>query len=195
MVFPTNFVNRLPQLPGTQAPRLSSSILAGLNTGVRDPRAMIDTVRNSDRGIFDPSYIAVLDPDYDFATRGNATRRRLITFDPAREGFRRSVNSALGGGESSPVLITALGIATGAVMAPAGIAFSIFSTAIEMQRVNQPVRVRQGDAIDKIEVIGKRDNKVFHWETYVLVDPFRVRANYTPMQWVIHGHLSEVSID
>jgi len=35
------------------------------------------------------------------------------------------------------------------------------------------VRARHGDAVDKIELLGKRGNTVYHWQTFVLVDPFR----------------------
>lgn len=187
-------LQQLPRLPTTSAPSLSSSVIAGLNTGVRDPQALVEPSVNPDRGLLEPRYITVLDPDHNLSRDGNAVRRRVMTFSAANDGFRLSLNTALSGGESSPVLTTALGIGAGLVSGGAGIAFSILACAIDLQRNNQPVRARQGDVIDKAEVLGQRDDRVFHWETYLLVDPLRAAGpRHGPSQWVIHGVLREVS--
>jgi len=183
----------LPQLPATSAPQLPASILAGLNAGSGDPQTLVDPRRNPDRGLLAPRYITVLDPDHNLSRAGNAVRRRLLTFGAANDAFRQSLNTQLGGGESSPVLTTALGIGLGLASGGAGIAFSVLATSIDLQRTNQPVRARRGDVIDKTEVLGQRNGKVYHWETYILVDPLRTQPQYQPGQWVIHGQLREVS--
>lgn len=182
-------LRNLPHLPAMSAPTLPTSFHVGLNTGL----SLVDPMRNPTPGIFEPMFIKVLDPDFNISREGNGCRRRVKAFTRANDSSRASLNNQLAGGEGSPILITALGIGAGLVSGGAGIMFSIMSTAIEMQRVNQPVRARSGDVVDMIEVLGQRDNKVYHWLTFVLADPFRTQAKQSPSEWVIHGAMSEVS--
>lgn len=185
----------LPRLPNYETPRLPSPIQARLFTAVRDGNAMIDPAFNRNGGFMSSRFIKVLDPDHDIRQSGNAARRRLWLFGDDNESTRLALNRELAGGESSPVLVTGLGLVAGAVMPAAGVMFSIAATGIEMQRTNQPVRARKGDAVDRVEVLGKRGSSIFHWGAFVLVDPLRLSEGIQPHQWVIHGERHEVVVN
>ena len=94
----------------------------------------------------------------------------------------------------APLLTTALGLGLGFVSGGAGLVWTGLTTTLSLAKDPQPVRVRNGDEIHQIEVVGKNGNDIEHMELLILVDPFRVKANRSVKQWIIHDQRREVTI-
>ncbi len=125
----------------------------------------------------------------------NVARRKLLTFGEPNQAFRKSVNKDLSGGESYPILTTILGLGAGFVSAGAGCLWTGFTTTLSLARDSQPVRVRDGDEVHQLEIVGVRGNTFEYLEWIILVGPFRVKANRHIKQWIIHDERHEVRID
>jgi hypothetical protein len=194
-------LNKLPKLPGKVDRRLMSSTIAGLKaeragggfsmTG--DPRQLVD-VKSSNHWFWGRQYHQVPDRDVDLL-KTNVARRKLLTFSEKNQEFRRSVNKDLSGGESYPILTTILGLGAGFVSAGAGFLWTGFTTALSLARDTQPVRVRDGDDVHQVEIVGVRNGGLEYLEWIILVDPFRVKANRHIKQWIIHDERHEVRMD
>jgi hypothetical protein len=194
-------MSRLPRLPDRVERRLSDSTIAGLKalragggfalTG--DPHQLSEPMKRY-HWFKGPHWVQGPDPDIDLMTT-NSARRKLIVFGERNENFRRSVNVDLSGGESYPLLTTALGVGVGFISGGAGLAWTGLTTAISLSRDNQPVRVRNGDEVHQVEIVGVSGGKIMHLEWLILIDPFRVRANREIKQWIIHDQRNEIHLD
>ena len=192
---------KLPKLPGKVNRRLMSSTIAGLKaeragggfamTG--DPHQLVD-VRSGRHWFWGRQYHQIPDRDVDLQ-KTNVARRKLLTFGAQNQEFRKSVNKDLSGGETYPILTTILGLGVGFVSAGAGYLWTGFTATLLLASDSQPVRVRDGDEVHQLEIVGVRNGKFEYLEWIILVDPFRVKANCHIKQWIIHDERQEVRID
>lgn len=193
-----NFFRRgLPALPKRMDKKLDSGIINGLMVN-KERFQLIDQKRSGTYSWGSADHMHVLEKNVDF-TKVNFVRRKLITFGKnyKNETFRKSINQELaGGGESNPILTTLLGLAMGVVgVGVAGLVYTGFSTALSFApNYSQPARVRDGDEIHHIEIIGMYKGKLYHVELIVLIDPFRVKAERDIKQWIIHDSRRKVTI-
>lgn len=124
--------------------------------------------------------------------------RKVMTLQPGFEtNLTYSLNTALLGGQSYPVLTAVLGTAAGFASMGAGLFFTVATTGISMSQKARRVLARGGDEIWQVEEIGKvRDGsgyKAMHINSYFMVDPFR-KQNYAK-GWLIHEERSEVTLN
>lgn len=129
--------------------------------------------------------------------------RKIRTLDPGQEGnFTFSLNTALLGGQSYPILDAVLGTAVGVASGLAGLLFSIATTSINLQKTSQRVLARSGDEIWHVEEIGKVSSdgsyKAIYVSSYFIVDPFRGHSLHTHSNgkgWLIHEEREELTLD
>ena len=211
MASKSQLLSKLPTLPADPGLTLNSSVVSGLRAalgtrGGSDPLEIIDTVRNTDRGVFGSAYIDVLDSGHDVMNDGNMVRRRMKHFQSPGDPFLGTLNNALAGGSGHPLVVLLGTVAIGVSMGPVGmglgaialgssITWASFNTAINMSRTNQPVRARNGDAVDLQEILAKRGDDVVHIEQIYLVDLLRARAGVAPFEYLIHHNESVVTIN
>lgn len=90
--------------------------------------------------------------------------------DPGQEGnYTFSLNTALLGGQSYPILDAILGTAVGVASGLAGLLFSIATTSINLQKTSQRVLARSGDEIWHVEEIGKVSSGGSYKAIYVYI--------------------------
>jgi len=104
----------------------------------------------------------------------------------------KALNHELSGGDSYPVLTTALSIAGGLVSGGGSILFSIAVTGLSLAQKASKVLARQGDEIWHIEEIGKEGNKAIYVSSYFIVDPYRKTAR--SKGWLIHEERYELTL-
>ncbi len=83
------------------------------------------------------------------------SRRKVRTLQSSSINALNKLNSELLGGESYPILTTALGIAGGAVSGSASLLFTLATTGFSLAKTTSKVLVRLDDEIWHIEEIGK----------------------------------------
>lgn len=168
-------MSNFPQLPPSTGKHIPSSTVIGIMSGVGNRYVLINN-RTSNTG--GSPYVQARNSD------DNSSRRRVMTLNNAQ--FRTDINNSLsGGGTSNVVLDTLLGLAAGATIGPVGWIWTGVTLAIGLStRGQEPVRVRRGDEIHQVEVIGRNGSQLEHMELLVLVDPFR--ASGGSRQWVLH---------
>jgi len=181
----------LPNLPSQIQKDLGQSIMHGLMWNRFHNRYLLINQIENGRGWGVKEYGYTLD---DPSLKKNSTKRRIMVVDNTREGFRADVNQRLsGGGGGTPVLDTVLGLAMGIVGGPAGWVWTGITTVLAFsQRDQQPVRVRNGDEIYHIEVVGMNGGNLEHMELIILVDPYRVKAKRDVQQWIIHDKRTKI---
>jgi hypothetical protein len=112
------------------------------------------------------------------------------------KGYTETLNKALSGGESFPILNAVLGTIAGVASAGAGLLFTIGTTAVDVGKTNQNVQARVGDELWQVEVIGKTKNggswDVVHVGSYFLVDPFRGQT--VTKGWLIHEERTVLTV-
>lgn len=96
------------------------------------------------------------------------------------------------GGESYPILTTALGIASGVVSGGAGLIFTLATTGLALANTTTKVLARPNDEIWHIEEIGKIGNKAVYVSAFFIVDPFRKQS--TSKGWLIHEEREELTL-
>jgi hypothetical protein len=129
--------------------------------------------------------------------------RKIRTMDPGQEGnFTSSLNTALLGGQSYPILDAVIGATVGVASGFAGLLFSAATTALDLQKTSQRVLARSGDEIWHVEEIGKVRNgssyKAVYVSSYFIVDPFRGHSLHTHSNgkgWLIHEEREELTLD
>lgn len=131
----------------------------------------------------------------------NLNSRQKLLVIGASSPFTSSLNSALKGGASYPILTAALGAGVGMISSGAGLLFSAFSVGVDLGRRDSEVLARSGDEIWQIEEIGKEMRSSFfskdgyvamHVSSYFLVDPYRSNSNTDIKGWLLSETRSEV---
>ena len=178
----------LPKLPRTGRRKLSNHVLIGLtsdrSTCMSDRFVLIKRLR-------DQRYRP--DPGFDLR-KVNAFRRLVFTLDEKKQGFVRSLNTDLKGGEDYTVLMGVLGIAASAYSFGVGAVFALLTIAVAPGRERTAVLAREGDQIWHLEYVGQEDGKLKHCEQFLLVDPFRNSSNDEHSAWVIHEERQDLEI-
>lgn len=180
-------ISKLPSLSQKKAPTLPQSTIAGFLSQTRNRFCLLDA-------IIDGARVKGYRPDPEVDWRStNSHRRRVLTLDASRDGFRASLNLALGGGETFPVTTTLGGLGVGALSGGAGAFYSVAALLIELSRSVQPTRARTGDEVWHVEQLAKQGHDVFHVENFVLRDPFRAREGAAQAhEWIIHQSLRKI---
>ncbi|MGD8941224.1 MAG: hypothetical protein PVJ72_17715 [Gammaproteobacteria bacterium] len=124
--------------------------------------------------------------------------RKVMTLAAGQENnFTYSLNTALLGGESYPILTALLGTAAGIASFGAGLLFTAATTGLSLAQTSQRVLARSGDEIWQVEEIGKvRDGgslNAVHVNAYFLVDPYRGQSY--AKGWLIHEEREELSLE
>lgn len=181
-------INKLPTLSDKKQPSISHSVISGFLAVETQRFCLIDATFEGGRlKGYKP------DPKIDLRTT-NSYRRKLLTFNLGSDGFRTSVNTALAGGETFPVLNTLGSIGIGFISGPAGIAYSVTTLLLDQSRNVQPVRARLGDEIWHVEELARKGTDVFHVESFHLIDPFRgENASVREGQWIVHQELRKIN--
>jgi hypothetical protein len=123
-------------------------------------------------------------------TQKRESTRRVTVFNSGNEYIAGQLNTALLGGESYPILTTALSIAGGFASTLGGILFSVATTGLSLANTSRRVLARPGDEIWHVESIGKVNNKAIYVSSFILTDPFRRQS---PCKgWLIHEEREEV---
>ena len=121
--------------------------------------------------------------------------RKLLTID-ATTDYTGTLNKALAGGESYPILTAVLGTIAGVASAGAGLLFTIGTTALDVSKTHKGVQARHGDELWQVEEIGKVRKgagwEVMHVGSYFLVDPFRGQT--MTKGWLIHEERAVLSV-
>jgi len=104
----------------------------------------------------------------------------------------KALNHELLGGDSYPVLTTALGIAGGVVSGGGSILFSVALTGLSLAQKASKVLARQGDEIWHIEEIGKDGKKAIYVSSFFIVDPYRKTSK--SKGWLIHEERHELTL-
>ena len=94
------------------------------------------------------------------------------------------------GGESYPILTTALSIAGSVVSGGASLLFSLATTGLSLTKTTSKVLARLDDEIWHIEEIGKEGNKAVYLSAFFIVDPYRKQA--LSKGWLIHEEREEL---
>ena len=129
-------------------------------------------------------------------SKNTHTTRKLMSISAAgtEDSFMFTLNTALLGGKSYPILTAALGTIVGLASMGAGLLFTATSTALNVSRTSQRVLARAGDELWQVEQIGKVESAVVHVEAYILLDPYRSRAQSRIKGWLIHEERTELDI-
>jgi len=124
--------------------------------------------------------------------------RKVITMPASVEtNFTYTLNDALLGGQSYPILTTVLGTAAGVASFGAGLIFSASTTALS-KTTSQRILARGGDEIWLVEEIGKfvdsnSKETAIHVCSFWLCDPYRGQTS--TKGWLIHEERKEVLIN
>jgi len=120
------------------------------------------------------------------------SRRKTKTFLTESDPVMKALNHDLSGGDSYPVLTTALGIATGAFSGGVSILFSVGVTGLSLAQKASKVLARQADEIWHIEEIGKEGDKAVYVSSFFIVAPFR--KNSKSKGWLIHEERHDLTL-
>jgi len=151
------------------------------------PRALVETVMVAN-GKF---AVKPVNGATSLTSPGNRqSRRKVSTLSTGTEHVVNKLNRELLGGESYPILTTALGIATGMVSGGASLLFTLATTGLSLARTTSKVLARPGDEIWHIEEIGKAGNKAIYVSAFFIVDPYRKQA--PGKGWLIHEEREEL---
>ncbi|VAW61738.1 hypothetical protein MNBD_GAMMA08-981 [hydrothermal vent metagenome] len=104
----------------------------------------------------------------------------------------KALNRELSGGESYPILTTALGIAGGFVSGGGSILFSAALTGLSLAQKTSKVLARQADEIWHIEEIGKEGDKAVYVSSFFIAAPFR--KNSKSKGWLIHEERHDLTL-
>jgi|GEM_PF-3527037 len=184
----TDILNKLQTLQKNSNKRLSPVVKTIIHDNSK-PRALVKSVL-----VANGNYATVPVKGAPSLTTSNNTdvNRRVRTFTAGSEHIVDKLNKDLLGGESYPILTTALGIATGAVSAGAGLVFTLANTGLSLANTASKVLARPGDEIWHHEKIGKEGDKIIYVSAFFIVDPYR-RTSSTK-GWLIHEEREEISL-
>jgi len=201
----TQILSQVQLLRQDSGKRISSSVIDGMTRSVTTgTRTQLIRSRLNPNGA---GFIRVPTNGPSSLLNGGRERqaiRKLMTLPTGVEGnFTHTLNTALLGGTSYPVLTAVLGTAAGVVSGGAGLLFTVATTAIDVSRTTQRVLARAGDELWQVEEIGKyRDSGWFseggmalmHISSFFLVDPHRAGSQVRSKGWLIHEERNMVTI-
>lgn len=190
----TNMQNiaSLQELQRESGKRLPDSVITGMTRSFTQARYQLIRSRVNPSGAG-----FVIEPTGGISSLPQNTQaiRRLMTLPAGSEdNFTYTLNTALQGGTSYPILTAVLGIVTGAASAGAGLLFTVASTALSVAQTSQRVLARAGDQLWQVEEIGKIRSTAVHVGSYFLVDPYRSRGQSRIKGWLIHEERTELDI-
>jgi len=184
-------MRQLTELQPDSGQRLPTSIISGFHNS--NGSQLVTPVLKSSGWYKAPKYGAAN------LLRNLNSRQKLLTIRAA-SSFP-SLNRALKGGTSYPILTAALGTGVGMISGGAGFLFGAFSLGVDLGRRDSDVLARSGDEIWQIEEIGKVRKTGFfsnggyvamHLSSYLLVDPYRSNSNTDIKGWLLSEERTEV---
>ncbi|VAW89990.1 hypothetical protein MNBD_GAMMA17-1847 [hydrothermal vent metagenome] len=184
----SNILNQLQELQKQSNRRLNPVIMSYLSDH-SNPRALVksELVANGQFSVKPCKGASSL------ATQNNRqSKRKVSTFSTGSEHIANKLNKELLGGESYPILTTALGIASGVISGGASLIFTLTTTGLALSNTTSKVLARPGDEIWHIEEIGKVGNKAVYVSAFFIVDPFRKQA--INKGWLIHEEREELTL-
>ena len=181
-----NILSQLQELQKQSNKRLNPVIMASIHDHAK-PRSLVETIMVAN-GKFS---VKPVNGASSLLSPGNRqSKRKVTTFMPGSEHIVNKLNKELLGGESYPILTTALGIATGVVSGGASLLFTLATTGLTLANTTSKVLARPGDEIWHIEEIGKTGNKATYVSAFFIVDPYRKQA--PGKGWLIHEEREEL---
>lgn len=181
----------LQELQKDSGKRISDSVITGMTQSLTRARTqLIRPQRNPSGGgfIYQPT------DGFDSLLQNTQAVRKLMTLPAATENnFTFSLNAALLGGKSYPILTAVLGTVVGAMTAPGGLLFTVVSTGLSLAQSSQRVLGRVGDELWQVEEIGKSGTSIIHVCSYFLVDPYRKSPQSRVKGWLIHEERKELT--
>ena len=182
----SNIQSLLSELQQPTRMRLNPVIMASLRDHTK-PRALVESVLVAN-GKF---AVKPIKGAASLATQNNRqSTRKVSTFSAGTEHIATKLNKELLGGESYPILTTALGLATGAISGGAGLFFAVATTGLTVANTTNKVLARPGDEIWHLEEIGRVGNKATYVSAFFIVDPYRKQA--PNKGWLIHEEREEL---
>lgn len=190
-------INRLSTLQPESGKRLPTSLIHGFSTRQGGTTSLIRTER------IEGDWVGVPRQGSAQLIGNPHARRKVFTLDSSRQSFTESLNTALAGGESYPVLLAVLGTAAGAVSGGVGLLFTASTLGIDLGRRTRKVLARLGDEIWHVEEVGKTlEDNIFsadryvatHVSSYLLVDPYRSRGAAGAKGWLLHEERKPVRL-
>lgn len=181
--------------------RLPDSVITGMTLSLTRARYQLIRSRKNPSGagfICEPTLGAS-----SISMNSQAIRKLMTLSADSEQSFTGTLNTALLGGASYPILEAVLGTFVGTVSAGAGLLFTVASTALNIARTTQRVLAREGDEIWQVEEIGRAkktgwasgDSVVaVHVGSYFLVDPYRSSGNARHKGWLIHEERTELTL-
>jgi hypothetical protein len=182
----------LKELQKDSGRRIPDSVITGMTLSLTKARYELIRARPnpSGRGV-------VIEPTNGVATLLSNTQsvRKLLALPAGVENnFTYTLNTALLGGTSYPILSAVLGTMVGAASGGAGFLFTVASTALSLSQTSRRVLARAGDELWQVEEIGKSGSEVVHVGSYFLVDPFRGKGISKTKGWLIHEERTVLSL-
>ena len=190
-------INHLSTLQPESGKRLPTSLIHGFSTSQGGTTSLIRTER------IEGDWVGVPRQGAAQLIANPHSRRKVFTLDSSHQGFTETLNTALLGGGSYPVLVAVLGTAAGAVSGGAGLLFTASTVGIDLGRRTRRVLARLGDEIWHVEEVGKtlKDNffsgdrfVAMHVSSYLLIDPYRSRSQVGGKGWLLHEERKRVQL-
>lgn len=183
---------QLPELRASSGKTIRDSVITGITRSFTSARYEAIRTRSNPNGagfVFHPTL------GWESVGQHLQATRNLMTMPVAHEdNFTVTLNAALLGGQSYPILNAVLGTAAGAASAGAGLLFTIATTAIDVSRTTNRVLARGGDQVWCVEEIGKQGQRAYHVGAFFLVDPFRVGRSLPSKGWLFHEERKELDL-
>lgn len=186
-------VASLQELQKDSRKRIPDSVITGMTRSLTRARYQLIRARINPSGagfLYEPTNGVSSLP------RNTQSVRKLMTLasGASEDSFTYTLNTALLGGKSYPILTAVLGTIAGAASAGAGLLFTVTSTALSVAQTSQRVLARAGDELWQVEEIGKTKSAVVHVGSYFLVDPYRGRGQSRIKGWLIHEERTELDV-
>jgi hypothetical protein len=184
----SNIISQLQELQKKSNKKLNPTIISTLQDHAK-PRALVEaTLVSSGKFAIKP-----VKGTSSLSTINNRfSRRKVSTLQVSSIHALNKLNKELLGGESYPVLTTALGIAGGVISGGASLLFTLATTGLSLANTTSKVLARPGDEIWHIEEIGKEGNKAIYLSAFFIVDPYRKQA--PNKGWLIHEEREELTL-
>lgn len=183
-----NILNFLQELQKPSNKHLSPVIRSQIQDNSK-PRALVEPVLVSS-GKYS---VKPIKGASSLSTQNNRqSMRKVKTLSGGHEPVINALNKELLGGESYPILTTALGIAAGAISGGGALLFTLATTGLSLANTASKVLARPGDEIWHIEEIGKNGTKAVYVSSFFIVDPYRKQA--PTKGWLIHEEREEVTL-